>query len=140
MSFKFEKLEVWRLALEFSDMIYAITEKLPRKENFNLVSQMERAVTSVSLNIAEGSTSQSDAEQVRFLGYAIRSLIEAVACLHLVNRRNYLDDVTLLRDAYRHAEGLFAKLQSMRRALSPDVLVREEQAAYGVFTDEELPF
>lgn len=141
MAFKFEKLEVWQSALDYSDLIYEITEKLPKKENFNLVSQMERAATSISLNIAEGSTSQSDAEQAKFLGYAIRSLVETVACLHLVKRRNYLEDLDLLRKAYRHAEVLFAKLQAMRKAIAPDKYVKEEQALYEVFTDDgESPF
>lgn len=141
MSFKFEKLEVWQSALDYSDLIYEITERLPKKENFNLVSQMERAATSVSLNIAEGSTGQSDPEQAKFLGYAIRSLVETVACLHLVKRRNYLEDPEPLRKAYRHAEGLFIKLQAMRKAIAPDKYVKEEQALYEVFTDDgESPF
>jgi len=141
MSFKFEKLEVWRLALEYSDLVYEITEKLPKKENFNLVSQMERAATSISLNIAEGSTGQSDPEQVKFLGYAIRSLIETVACLHHVKRRNYLSDVEVLRKTYRHAEQLFVKLQAMRKSIATEKFLKDEQGEYEVFSnDGESPF
>ena len=69
MTYKFDRLEVWRLALEYTDMIYAIVEQLPRDEAYNLRSQITRAATSIALNIAEGSTSQSDAEQARFLSY-----------------------------------------------------------------------
>lgn len=139
MSFKFEKLEVWQMSLDYSDLIYSITTKLPKKEAYNLVSQMERAATSVSLNVAEGSTGQSDPEQAKFLGYAIRSLIETVACLYHVHRRNYLSDPVPLRQAYRSAETLFAKLQAMRKAIAPDLFLREEEAEYE--TDEqECPF
>lgn len=56
MSFKFEQLEVWELTLEYIDTIYEIAEQLPRSEEYNLKSQIKRAVTSVALNIAEGST------------------------------------------------------------------------------------
>jgi four helix bundle protein len=87
---KFENLEVWQLAVAYCDLCYAISEKLPSQENFNLASQLRRASVSVALNIAEGSTSQSDAEQARFLGMVIRSLIETVACQHLIHRRGYL--------------------------------------------------
>ena len=80
MGYKFERLEVWQLALEYADLIYALAEQLPRSEDFNLKSQIVRAATSVALNIAEGSTSQSNAEQARFLGLAIRSVVETVAC------------------------------------------------------------
>ncbi len=60
MSYKFEKLEVWQLAMEYVDQIYAIADQLPASEVYNLRSQITRAATSVALNVAEGSTSQSD--------------------------------------------------------------------------------
>ena len=66
MPFKFEKLEVWRLALEYVDLVYALADQLPRSEDVNLKSQLKRAATSVALNIAEGSTGQTDHEQARF--------------------------------------------------------------------------
>lgn len=141
MSYKFEKLEVWQSAMDYADLILAVIEKLPKKENFNLGSQMDRAVTSISLNIAEGSTGQSDPEQVRFLGYAIRSLIETVACLHHVHRRKYLKDPELLCKSYKHSEILFAKLQAMRHAIAPNLFIKEEQGKYEVFSnDGECPF
>ena len=56
MAYKFEKLEVWRLALEYLNLVYGIAEKLPPIEEYNLKSQIVRAATSISLNIA-GSAS-----------------------------------------------------------------------------------
>lgn len=137
MPFKFEKLEVWQLSLDYVELIYEISEQLPRSEEYNLKSQMTRAATSVALNIAEGSTGQTDAEQARFLGLAIRSLLETVACQHLINRRNYLQDATPLREAYRRAEKLAAKLHAMRRAISPEQgWLREDEAPYEVENDD----
>src|SRR3712207_5825823 len=101
MPFTFEKLEVWELALSYIDLCYEIVGQLPRSEEYNLRSQMTRAATSVALNIAEGSTGQTDMEQARFIGLAIRSLLETVACQHIINRREYLPDKTQLRQAYR---------------------------------------
>jgi len=69
--YKFEKFEVWQLALDYIDLIYDLVKELPRSEEFNLKSQITRAATSVALNIAEGSTGQTDPEQARFLGMAI---------------------------------------------------------------------
>jgi four helix bundle protein len=77
---KFEKLEVWQLAIEYADLCYSLAGQLPKHEEYNLASQLRQAAVSVALNIAEGSTGQSDAEQARFLGMALRSLIETVAC------------------------------------------------------------
>ena len=71
MTYKFEKLEIYQLALDYLDLIYALADRLPRNEEFNLRSQMIRAGTSIVLNIAEGSTGQTDPEQSRFLGIAL---------------------------------------------------------------------
>lgn len=67
MPFKFEKLEVWQLSLKYIDLIYEIAVLLPSSEKYNLKSQIVRAATSVALNIAEGSTGQTDTEQARFI-------------------------------------------------------------------------
>jgi len=62
MSFKFEKLEVWQMAMDYLDVVYEVAYLLPKDERFNLNDQMRRAATSVQLNIAEGSTGQTDDE------------------------------------------------------------------------------
>jgi four helix bundle protein len=133
MPFKFEKLEVWQLSLDYIDLIYEIANQLPHSEQYNLKSQMTRAATSIALNIAEGSTGQTDAEQARFLGMAIRSLLETVACQHLISRRGYLEDLDPLRQAYRQAETLVAKLHTMRKSIQPDQpWIREAEIPYEV--------
>lgn len=37
---KFERLEVWGLSIEYVDLCYAISEQLPKREEFNLASQI----------------------------------------------------------------------------------------------------
>ncbi|MCS4086135.1 four helix bundle protein [Salinibacter ruber] len=61
MVYKFEDLEVWQRALDYADQIHDIAEQLPKHERYNLADQMTRAANSIALNIAEGSTGQSDA-------------------------------------------------------------------------------
>jgi four helix bundle protein len=133
MPYKFEQLEVWQLSLKYIDSIYQLGEQLPHSEEYNLKSQIVRAATSIALNIAEGSTGQSDAEQARFLGMAIRSLVETVACQYIIRRRNYLIDVTLLDDLYEKSQLLARKLQAFRNAISKSSRnVREELTLYWV--------
>lgn len=137
MAFKFEKLEVWQLAVDYIDTIYAMAGQLPRPEDYNLKSQVIRAATSIALNIAEGSTGQTNAEQARFLGLAIRSLIETIACHRLIVRRRYLDDTALLEKVNRQAETLAAKLHSFRKAIAPDQRwLREDVAEYAAMNGE----
>ena len=115
-TYKFQDLEVYQLGLEYVDRIYVLTSLLPESERFNLRSQLERAVTSIVLNIAEGSTGQSDTEQHRFLGLSLRSYLETVACMDLIQRRSYLklEEMKATREL---GHRLFVKLQAFRRSL-----------------------
>lgn len=114
--YKFQKLDVYKIALTYADTMYKLSATFPMVERYNLSDQMVRAGTSVVLNIAEGSTGQSDNEQNRFLGLALRSYLETVACLDLAQRRGYLSDVQL--SAVRgQGHELFVKLQAFRKAL-----------------------
>jgi four helix bundle protein len=118
--------------MEYLNAIYDLTEGLPRSEEYNLKSQTIRAATSISLNIAEGSTGQSDPEQARFLGMAIRSLIETVACQHIIRQRGYFQDESLLNKVYEDSQVLAKKLQAFRKSLSNAPRgIREEAEAYG---------
>ena len=114
--YKFQKLRVYQIALVYVDMIYSLSYQLPESEKYNLRSQLERAATSIVLNIAEGSTGQSDAEQNRFLGHALRSYLETVACLDLIERRKYLlaKDLESTRN---FGFQLFVKLQAFGKSL-----------------------
>jgi len=105
--YKFQILQVYQLGFDYVDTTYELATRFPRSENQNLRSQLERASTSIVLNIAEGSTGQTDREQARFLGMALRSLMECVACLDLVQRRRTRE----------LGHKLFIKLQAMRRTL-----------------------
>jgi four helix bundle protein len=88
--FKFEKLHIWQKAMDLGD---EISEKFPKKEVYNLRSQICRASDSIALNISEGSILQSNPEQKKFMGYAIRSLAEVVTCLHKSKRRDYISEI-----------------------------------------------
>src|SRR3989338_10090825 len=91
MSFKFEKLTVWQKAIDLSGRIHDVTRAFPKEELYVLTGKMKRAADSVALNIAEGSTGQSNGEFRQFLGYALRSGIETVGCLYLARKRGLTD-------------------------------------------------
>ena len=81
--FNFEKLEVWQKAIDFGDLIYLETRRFPSDERFGLTNQLRRAATSVSSNIAEGSSRSSKNEFARFTeiaAFAVRSRIAIVHC------------------------------------------------------------
>ncbi len=92
MAFRFEDLKVWQKALDLSNEIDLIAKSFPKIEMFSLAQQIKRAADSVVLNIAEGSTGQTIPEYKRFLGFALRSAIEVVACLFIARSRKYLSE------------------------------------------------
>jgi len=132
MPFKFEKLEVYQLALAYVDLVYDLSAQLPKSEEYNLKSQIIRAATSVALNIAEGSTAQSDSEQSRFLGMAVRSLLETVACLHIIRRRKFITNIEILNQAEENARILASKLHAFRNSLRPAYQVKETESSYNM--------
>ena len=114
--YKFQKLDVYKLALSYIKSIYSLSSKLPDREKFNLTSQINRAAASIALNIAEGSTGQTDLEQNRFLGLALRSYLETIACLDLIEQFNYLPK-TEIEPLREQGHKLFIKLSAFRKAL-----------------------
>jgi four helix bundle protein len=116
MAFKFERLIVWQKSLILSGLINQLAKKFPKDELYILTSQIKRAADSVSLNIAEGSTGQSNAEFSRFLGIAIRSNIEVVGCIYIARNRGYIDDIDF-DQIYVLCEELLVMINALRNSL-----------------------
>ena len=81
----FRKLQIWQKGIEISKMVYQLTEQLPEKEKFGLVSQMNRCSVSIPSNIAEGCARSSDIELNRFIEIALGSAFELETQLILTN-------------------------------------------------------
>lgn len=116
MSFKFEKLLVWQKSLVLIEKVDTLTKQFPRDELYVLTSQIKRAADSVSLNIAEGSTGQSNPEFARFLTFAIRSNIEVVGCLYIGRIRNLINEIDF-KEIYDLCSELILMLNSLKRNL-----------------------
>ncbi len=72
----FRKLDIWKNGIQIVKEIYKLSDKLPAQEKFGLRSQVTRAAVSISSNIAEGCSRNSEIEFKRFLEIAIGSLFE----------------------------------------------------------------
>lgn len=116
MSFKFEKLIVWQKAIDLSADVDELTKSFPKEEIYVLTSQIKRAADSIALNIAEGSTGQSNAEFNKFLGYALRSNIEVVSCLYIGKRRNIVNQIDFEK-IYNQCQEILSMLNALRYSL-----------------------
>jgi four helix bundle protein len=86
--FDHEKLDVYKSSLHFcafvGELIAGISGKAAAKD------QLDRASTSVPLNIAEGNAKFSGADRARFLEIARGSGVECAACLDVLASRRLI--------------------------------------------------
>ncbi len=101
------------MAKEYATRVYAVTAKFPRHEDYGLKSQLNRAVNSIALNIAEGTAKSSNKAFDYHLEIALGSTIEVVAGAFLAKDRGYITEVehsaymrmvSDLRKALMHSE------------------------------------
>lgn len=116
---KFRKLNVWNKAMDFVEEVYKITSRFPSKELYGLTSQLRRAVTSIAMNIAEGSGADSDAEFNRFLTIALRSNYELMCGVEIAERLSYCN-LSNTEPLLEKLDELAAMLSGFKRRLSAD--------------------
>src|SRR4030095_5858233 len=114
--FNFEKLEVWKKAIDFADVIYNETRAFSMEERFGLTNQLRRAAVSISSNIAEGSSRSSKNDFARFAEIAARSVFEVVSQAFVAPRQAFLGE-DQFRKIYADAEELSRMLSGLRKSL-----------------------
>lgn len=90
--FRFQDLEIWKLAIELADELFDIADELEKKHLFRFAEQLRGSAMSLSNNIAEGSGSEWKKDFKNFLNIARRSAFENANILILLNRRKILND------------------------------------------------
>jgi four helix bundle protein len=89
MSFDHEKLSVYQEAIKFIAWSDELLETLPK--NLAVYNQLDRAATSIPLNIAEGNGKYTAPDRCRFFDIARGSALECAACLDvLVAKKRHL--------------------------------------------------
>ena len=88
----FQQLPVWQMAMQLAVDVFALTENLPRKEDYGLTSQIRRSALSISDNIAEGFGRQHNADKIKFYIYSRGSANETKSQLIYGNRVGYFNE------------------------------------------------
>lgn len=94
-TYSFESLKAWKESRLLVKKVYQLTGDFPSEEKFGLISQLRRAVVSVSSNLAEGSGRMTKADQQYFYRMAFSSLMEVLNQLILSNDLQYVTDENL---------------------------------------------
>ena len=116
MAFRFEGLEIFHVALDFSVRVHEFVKKFPAEERFDLASQARRAANSIVLNIAEGSGRGTKKDFAHFLDMAIGSTFETVACFFLAQKQGYISE-SELEQIKREGELLCKRTNSFKATL-----------------------
>ena len=87
----FRNYKVWQEAVDYATFVYKVTSKMPWFEKKGLCDQLQRAVVSISSNIAEGSAKPSDNDFAHFLDMALGSAFEVETQLLISKNIGYID-------------------------------------------------
>ena len=97
-TFDHERLDVYKAAIQFVVVAHDVVEHLTRGRAY-LADQLQRAVVSIPLNIAEGGGEFSRKDKRRFYRIALRSATESAAILDVCRHLRMGDDSRLTAGA-----------------------------------------
>ena len=129
-AFDHEKLHVYQEAIRFVAWANGVLESIPK--TLAVHSQLDRAATSIPLNIAEGNGKFTAPDRCRFFDIARGSALECAACL----------DVLLVKKLIPSAEvgqEMLLRIVSMLVGLirsTSGVRLHEELESYGTTCGE----
>ena len=86
----YKQLKIWQRSFQLAVEVYKLTNKFPKSEKYNRTSQLKRAATSISTNIAEGASKHTTTDFQRFLYQAYGSLKEVESLLLLSKELKYI--------------------------------------------------
>ena len=126
--FDHEKLDAYKKTLAFAEWAEPVLERLPK--SVAVQNQLDRARTSIALNIPEGNGRFTSADRCKFFDIARGSALECAGCLDLIFIKKLLSDVEL-DDGKSLLKNIVSLLVGLIRSNSPDRL-HEETVEYRV--------
>jgi len=125
MKFSHEKLIVYQRSLEFIELVnHIITSK---KNTISAFNQLDRASTSIPLNIAEGTGKYTGKDKCRYYDIARGSALESAACLDVLLKRKMISAMVV-----EEGKNLLLEIVSMLIGLikSSSARVYEDEIEY----------
>lgn len=133
--FDHEKLDVYQEAIGFcgwvGEFLTAILAKAAAKD------QLDRASTSIPLNIAEGNGKFSPKDRARFFEMARGSALECAACLDVLLVRKLATEEQVVLSKERLARIVQMLIGLLRKFSERADVLREEQPGYSIELDYE---
>lgn len=130
--FDHEKLKVYQESVAFVAWADGILQRCPDKAAVK--DQLDRASTSIPLNIAEGNGKWSCRDRCRFLEIARGSAVECAACLDVLVAKKRLTDVDV-EAGKRQLHAIVSMLCGLIESVASRV--GEEPALYQIEQENE---
>jgi len=115
--FDHEKLDVYRKALAFAQWAEVILERIPKSAA--VYNQLDRARTSIVLNIPEGNGRFTPADRCKFFDIARGSGLESAGCLDLIFIKKLISEPEL-EEGKTILKDVISLLVGLIRSNSPD--------------------
>ena len=114
-TYSFEKLEVWKESIELVKSIYKIFSTFPSEEKFGLISQLRRASVSISSNLSEGTSRNTNKDKAHFTTLSFSSAMEVLNQLIISKELNFIseNDYILVRNKFEKTTNM---LNALRKA------------------------
>jgi four helix bundle protein len=113
--FDHEKLEVYRESLAFVAWLEPLLQKLPK--SIAVQDQLDRASTSIALNLAEGNGKFTSPDRCRFFDMARGSALECAAALDVLSAKGRLE-MTLVNSGKERLRRIVSMLVGLIKANS----------------------
>ena len=113
----FEDLPVWQNARELASLVYTTSAEGKLNKDYGLRNQIQKAVVSVSSNIAEGFERGSKREFIQFLYIAKGSCGELRSQLYIAKDLGYLGksaSETLIKSASNASKQIYGFLKYLK--------------------------
>ena len=133
--FDHEKLDVYREAIGFCAWVGAFLAAISAKAAAN--DQLDRASTSISLNIAEGNGKFSAKDRSRYLEVARGSAFECAACLDVLLARKLVTEEQVEKQKEKLARIVQMLIGLLKRFSDRADVLREEEPGYLSERDRE---
>ena len=116
----FRNYKVWQDAVAYASKVYQVTSDMPWFEKKGLCDQLQRAVVSISSNIAEGSARPSDADFAHFLDTALGSAYEVETQLLIAKNIGYIKNANANNNLNKVVtyDELLGELQEIQRQIT----------------------
>ena len=129
----YKDLIIWQKSIDLAAEVYKLSAKFPKEEIYGMTSQIRRAVTSISLNIAEGYGRNTTKNYINSLYIAQGSLQEVESAVILSIKLNFIkeEDCEKVNSLMLEEFKMFnALINSLENKINNTNLVKDEGATY----------